>query len=801
MKPSPWPDALDQLAWAKSANLGEGGQPETLAQHTWYVLQRLTEFMQLRLSLPAELNQPRLWHILYWAAFLHDFGKAADGFQARLRGGPKWPHRHEVLSLAFVDWLASDLSLAEQEWLVAAIVSHHKDATMIQKLYPPPDDLNDDQLVSRVAELNDTMLAALWDWLDTCAASWLTTLQLTELKVEPVTVMPKAPAIAHVRQQGVARIYYWLKIYRRFVEQINKSKDKPLIIGTLTLRGYLMNADHSASAHLGGLPAVEVSREAILTQRDKPLTWESLYLHQQQAGKTPGSVLLTAPTGSGKTEAALLWAACQNENEHSSPRLFYTLPYQASMNAMKLRLNDTFGEKMVGLLHGRALLAHYRMLLDEDNDDANPRKAAWAAKQARNMAELNYPPVRVFSPYQMLKGPYRLRGYEKLLSDYHQALFIFDEIHAYEIKRLALILKTIEYLRQNFQAKFFIMSATFPSLIKKWLREVLDTPVEITASAGLFDEFERHRLQVLDGDLLDEENLEHICQTARAGRSVLVVCNVVARAQEAYGLLTGELQQGGITVELLHGRFNGRDRLAKEALVRECAGRDESKRRPIVLVATQVVEVSLDIDLDTIFTDPAPLEALVQRFGRINRRRLHKNLAEVHVFRLPNDGQKIYEPLLIERTLTILERETGRPINEAAIGGWLDEIYAGEVATKWQAEFQQEAANFEASCLRSLRAFECSRDLTKLFYEAFDGTEVLPLAYQSEYEHLKYTEPIRAAELLVSISYGRLHQLRNVNRLITQPDEWPQIVDVPYSEEMGLDFSDLSKQTFGVAHA
>ena len=93
---------------------------------------------------------------------------------------------------------------------------------------------------------------------------------------------------------------------------------------------------------------------------------------------------------------------------------------------MQLRLMETFGKDMVGLQHGRSLLAIYRQLMEKDHD---PKRAARDAKWARNLAQLNYPPVRVFSPYQMLKGMYRLKGYEARLTDYHSAAFIFDEIH------------------------------------------------------------------------------------------------------------------------------------------------------------------------------------------------------------------------------------------------------------------------------------------------------------------------------------------------------------------------------------
>jgi CRISPR-associated endonuclease/helicase Cas3 len=403
----------------------------------------------------------------------------------------------------------------------------------------------------------------------------------------------------------------------------------------------------------------------------------------------------------------------------------------------------------------------------------------------------------------MLKGLYRLKGYEALLSDYHQALFIFDEIHAYEVKRLALILKTIEYLRENFQARFIVMSATFPKIIKQWLQAALGPMTEIQADDELFQDFQRHRLQLLEGDLLRPDNLARIAADAQAGKSVLVVCNLVARAQEVYGILSKRLIRKGIRVELLHGRFNMRDRSAKEKLVRDCAGRDETRRQPIVLVATQAVEVSLDIDLDTIYTDPAPLEALVQRFGRVNRRRLNKNLAEVYVFREWDEKQEfIYKTILVEKTLAILERENGRPISEGQIGQWLDEIYAGELAEQWNAQYQQAAAEFEAACVKSLRAFESSPGLTREFYKAFDGREVLPRQLVDEYEQLKRTAFIQAAELLVPIREGHVHQLRKLNCISDDYGEGgPLVVDVPYSSELGLDFSNLSKQAFGISFA
>ncbi|RLC70937.1 MAG: CRISPR-associated endonuclease Cas3'', partial [Chloroflexi bacterium] len=274
---SNWPDWLDDV-WAKSPEKGAGGRPESLAQHTWYVLERLTELIRLRPELPQALGVPRLWHVLFWAAFLHDFGKAADGFQARLRGGERWPHRHEVLSLAFLDWITDGLTPDEQPWVAAAIVSHHKDAAEIRQLYALPDDLDDDQLIARVAELDETILRGLWRWLAECSIAWIDDLGLGKAGISVPALPDENLAVAMVQQRGVARIRHWLKVYRRFVRRIEHSDERALIVGTLVLRGYLVNANHSASAHAGPLPRATFDAEAILDSRG--LSRDKLFAHQ-----------------------------------------------------------------------------------------------------------------------------------------------------------------------------------------------------------------------------------------------------------------------------------------------------------------------------------------------------------------------------------------------------------------------------------------------------------------------------------------------------------------------------------------
>ena len=793
-RPPVWPHALENELLAKSAGKGQGGAPESLAQHTWLVLERLADFMRLRPDLPSQVGRPLLWNCLYWATFLHDFGKAMPGFQGLLRGDraakAAWGgHRHELFSLAFVDWLVPGLDSDDLTWVAAAIASHHRDREEMSLLYPTPDPDDPDPLIEDLAGLSPAHVRGLYGWLVACGAPWATHLGLDGLGVTAIPFPPDPPPFdaANVAR----RVRHWLKQYERLAGRPGQ-KDETGFAALIALRGYILSADHSGSAHADPLPHVALTRDQVLQGRDL-----TLYDHQRQAAATPGSALLVAPTGTGKTEAALLWAARQAA-DGNAPRLFYTLPYQASMNAMLRRLKETFGSGYVQVQHGRALLATYRWLMEEGESPAN---AARLARERGNLARLHYPPVRVFSPYQMLKGMYRLKGYEAQLTDYHDGLFIFDEIHAYEVKRLALILRTIAYLRRHYNARFLVMSATFPSLVREWLAEVLGEPPTITAAPALYAQFQRHRIRLVEGHALDETNLARIRTEAQAGKSVLVVCNVVARAQKVYEVLSEQLMGQGIEIILLHGRFNMRDRSHKEDLIRRRTGAGSPEKGPTVLVATQAVEVSLNIDLDTLYSEAAPLEALVQRFGRVNRRG-EKGIADVHIFTTPPDEQKkIYDVRLVERTLALLARENGQPVDESAIGDWLDEIYVGDIADEWRKTYAETAAEFDKAVVDTLRPFQSDHTVEAQFDKLFDGMEVLPAgeddAILREYEALvEAGQTIEAGELLVPLSYRQYAQIDRARRAYPLDDKrrWPMVVEVPYTPQQGLDLSALTKQ-------
>ncbi|MBI2941466.1 MAG: CRISPR-associated helicase Cas3' [Chloroflexi bacterium] len=773
----PWPAELDAV-WAKSPGKGEQ-RGESLPRHTWNVLEKLAQGMRLRPNLPERLGFPALWHCLFWACWLHDFGKAAQGFQRMVRTGVAWPHRHEVLSLAFLAWVGSALTDEECRWVAAAIVSHHRDADDVLRLYMDPPDPEDDPLIRRIEEIDDLAIGALWCWLHECSSPWVAALAVESAGVRVPALPERSVAVRQLRVEGARTARRWLQAYRRWVRGLGRSHERALVIGTLALRGYAIRSDHAASAHAPDLPHPTLVRPPELLAR-LGLAAEDLHAHQRDCARTEGSAVLTAPTGSGKTEAALLWACAQSVGQRTVPRLFYTLPFQASLNAMHDRLSERAFPGQVGLEHSRATLALYRRWLDEDY---GPKQAARLARWGTDLARLNHFPVRVLSPYQLLKAPYRLRGYEVLLADLFDAAIVLDEVHAYEAERLALILAMVRYLRTHFGARCFVMSATLPGLLRERLVDALGEYTPVRAAAELVQRFRRHLLRLLAGDLLDPAWLARIAEVARGGASVLVCCNTVRRAQLAFDELDGRLQ--GIDVVLLHGRFNGKHRLQREIQVRQATGSRSKDRRPIVLVATQVVEVSLDIDLDVIYTDPAPLEALIQRFGRVNRRRL-REAAPVYVFDRPTDGQGVYNAELVRRAIAVLSKHADRMIDEESVSDWLDEVYEGEVAARWNQDYARAHREFEAGCLASLRAFDSDDRLETAFYQAFDSIEVLPSCLEGEYRQLAEDEPLEASQLLVPLRWSQVARL-HVEGKVRADARWRlKIVDVPYSKERGL---------------
>ncbi|HID06222.1 MAG TPA: CRISPR-associated helicase Cas3', partial [Armatimonadetes bacterium] len=560
----------------------------------------------------------------------------------------------------------------------------------------------------------------------------------------------------------------WLSKLKQTLQTTSLWNDRKAMAYLLT-RGCLMAADHAVSA---GVPNFKVQ----LPEPSMP----SPRSFQKRIGEHCGDAFLEAPTGAGKTNAAVLWAL---RNRQSGERIFYLLPYQASIEAMADALEEKFGKEHVAILHARALDYAFREHFEQTGEYKGAVSEAMAQVELNRLA---HKPVKVATPFQLLKWLFGIPRFEIGISEMVGGLFIFDEIHAYDAHVVALIAEMVRTLKQC-DGRFLFMSATFPPFLKELLHNALGRDArEFTLSDdeadGWSQEFlrqARHRIRWHDERL--EELVPQILNAVNDGKRVLVVANRVAQAQEIYCQLRGQLSG----VHLLHSRFARRDRVAKErAIIGALLSKNDVEVK--VLVATQVVEVSLDVSFDTIFTEVAPVDDLLQRFGRVNRYGEHERGVDAHVAR-SFDAEQLKWVYDLERIYATLDTapQDGTPLTIDETVKWVHAVYQCGWTQKEKKRYEQAQGAFQ-QVLENLRPLQQSEEGEEEFSGLFKGVEVLPQPPYDEYqEHMNNKHYLLANQLLVPIPLGTFHMLNNDGRLC-HLKEGTLLADVSYDSERGL---------------
>jgi CRISPR-associated endonuclease/helicase Cas3 len=709
---------------AKSAQGEE--EAVSLPQHILDVL-LVRQLLRLQFPKATAVAGSWFWDDLWWSLLLHDTGKVHREFQKLLADQPhQWQHqRHELFSLPLVAALAPAEPESRRR-ILWAVAGHHRDfkrlRAFLEERY-----LVKDPLLRQVKQREFT------------------------------TDFQENVALADVR--GVLGL--WNVPVPKTVPEIN-----PLDVVQLPDTGYYV-ADPAGRAltllagafqHCDHLGSAQVTRLLTLNQArfkdfdDKLKSW-TLHQHQAEAARTSGNVLLTAPTGAGKTETALLWLR-QQAQDLGATRLFYVLPNRASINAMHRRMEATFGKEVPAVLHGK--LSDFLYRTATNLTDSRARRLD-VMKKLREQFRTLARPVKTMTPFQSIKHLYGLRGFEKGWFEWVGSCFVFDEIHAYEPKVFAEIILLIEVLTQQLGARVLVMTATLPDHFRARLLEALGAHTAIKAAPALYPAFNRHRVHVLAGRLADKLPLiVHRLTTPKTDGKpcrVLVVANTVAQAQHVFKELRSlvpDYAPGKSAALLLHGRFNARDRSAKELEL-------ETAENIQLLVGTQAIEVSLDIDFDVIYSEPAPLDALIQRLGRVNRQR-KKGLSDCFIFEEANpDDRFIYKDReVVKRTLEKLTEvaNTGGTLEENQLQGHLNSVYDGW-QPKAQESYEQHLANLRYNLAHILQPFSADPTREEDFYKKFDGVAVVPQCLESEYQrHLEQFDFMEAEALTVTLRTG-----------------------------------------------
>jgi CRISPR-associated endonuclease/helicase Cas3 len=691
------------------------------------------------------------------AALYHDLGKAATGMQKALSSGKKWDFRHELLSVAILLAIGFD---ENDPLALSAILTHHKplEGDSLQD-YAGINVTNEDEQYFIKSWLNRTKeLKGHWDWIKT----FIRKSDLNNGENMSSRLPDEPDSLPDVRD-----------FYNSLMDRLRSNERTGIEASSrhyIISRGLLMAADHLVSSGIES-PIVEL--------KPRPI---ELRPFQESVGDHTGSAILEAPTGSGKTRAAITWAL---KNRKAGERIFYVLPYQASINAMAKTLSEDsdngfgFGDEAVGIIHHNALLHEFRQHFDDEAD--NYEQAERAARERTEQTRQFYRPIKVVTPYQIIKPLFGCRRFEIGLTEMLGGLVIFDEIHAYDPHVAALIEVALEQLK-SLDVRYLFMSATLPDFLKTRLSESVPGLASFRVEGR--DEWERkllstarHKLILQDKSL--EDMVPDILKASNNG-TVLVVCNRIEQARSLFN----DLRNNQRSVSLLHGGFTVEDRLRKE----KGLFREPGSRRPAcqILVATQVVEVSLDISFDTIFTEIAPVDDLLQRFGRVNRVYELKRPADVYVAKC-FDKDKLRWVYDLERLqLTINSAPNGELLFPEVESKWVRDVYGGGYSSNEQEKYDRakEAFNRVVCNLKPLH-----EGSDEEFYDLFDTISVLPVELFQQYqEAIEQKRYLVAAQMFMSLPLSKYHRLCQDGAICCETVAGNKLLVVKrkYNAEVGL---------------
>lgn len=611
--------------FAKIYNDGNQLRTLTIQEHTNELIKRITELKNYETEINRIVgNESNFWNDLKIVCLLHDSGKISPNFQNKLRKiinlpplktHLKYEIPHNYISPAFVLGICNSLKKDDQRFLsiLFTIAFHH----------------------NREIDFEEKELTEVID-------------ELKFYKTEIIKYINKKLQDFNLEVELSNFYYPYLKSYLDDNnELIKKVKNSPYYI---ILKGLLHRLDYSASAFLPvETKRIENTTPYIIKYLNDKYGVNELKRFQIKAEEYRDSnIIVTASTGSGKTEFALNWLG--------NSKGFYTLPLRVSTNAMYDRVCDIFGSDKVGLLHSDSLLYEIESKYTETfSFEITLNKI--------NSAQQFSLPITICTADQLFTSVFKYSGYERIYATLAYSKIILDEPQSYSPKTLAMIIRALEEIAQ-LGGNFCYMSATHHPFIIEKLKSICEIlPQELNQEL-------KHKTSLIDKPI--SESIEEILLKYRENKKILVICNTVKQSQELFS----NLREKCSNINLLHSGFIKKHRSLKEKQIKT----DFLNEKPVIWVTTQIVEASLDIDYDVLFTEIATLDALIQRMGRIYRRKgrsiYDNDNPNIYIYtKEPSDKFFIYNKEILQFTLEAISKFNEKTLSEEDKQNLMNEVF------------------------------------------------------------------------------------------------------------------------------
>ena len=433
-----------------------------------------------------------------------------------------------------------------------------------------------------------------------------------------------------------------------------RDKDKDDVIYKYFItKGLLNKLDYASSAHID----VEIENKDLqektlgfLTNKyNGPNELQEYMLKNQDKNN-----IIIASTGAGKTEASLLWIG--------NNKGFFSLPLRVSINSIYDRMIDKINFKDTALLHSETYSEYSKR--NNENVDLD----------YYNRTKQISMPLTITTLDQFVDFVFKYEGFEIKLATLSYTKLIIDEIQMYSPEMIGYLIVALKYITKV-GGKFSIVTATLPSIFLNFLDE---QGVEYNKPYVYTTDLLRHRIKVYIKGISIQEILNNY-----KNKKVLVIVNTVKKAQELYDDLNYELKDKKIRINLFHSRFTRKDRRQKEDMILEIG--DTNSNEKGIWITTQVVEASLDIDFDVLYTELSDVTGLMQRMGRVYRnRQLDHYGYNVYVYvggeneRTSGVGRtekSIVDPTIFDLSKEVIIQYDGRELYEKDKLKIIDNIY------------------------------------------------------------------------------------------------------------------------------